>query len=173
MFCCSLILVDFIHILQGYFTGTGAIIWLPQCQWSNLEEYGWMNHGNPLRAVVVITTKQSTTKPHGWFVRYNVWHPCWGHGMERFPHHWPFVRRIHWSLVDEVHVHSGHKCFPHYFPLWGESTGHWWMKFMFIQVINVFHTTSLCEGNPLVTGGFLSQRASKEEFWFFLCYQPD
>ena len=25
------------HILQGYFTGTGAII-LPQCQWSNLEE---------------------------------------------------------------------------------------------------------------------------------------
>ena len=29
----------FIHILQGYFTGTGAIA-LPQCQWSNPEEYG-------------------------------------------------------------------------------------------------------------------------------------
>ena len=28
------------HILQGYFTGTGAIIWLPQCQWSNPEGYG-------------------------------------------------------------------------------------------------------------------------------------
>ena len=30
----------FTHILQGYFTGTGAIIWLPQCQWSNPEGYG-------------------------------------------------------------------------------------------------------------------------------------
>ena len=30
----------FTCILQGYFTGTGAIIWLPQCQWSKLEEYG-------------------------------------------------------------------------------------------------------------------------------------
>ena len=30
----------FTHIFQGYFTGTGAI-WLPQCQWSNLEGYGW------------------------------------------------------------------------------------------------------------------------------------
>ena len=28
------------HVPQGYFTGTGAIIWLPQCQWSNPEEYG-------------------------------------------------------------------------------------------------------------------------------------
>ena len=26
-------------ILQGYFTGIGAIISLPQCQWSNPEEY--------------------------------------------------------------------------------------------------------------------------------------
>ena len=29
----------FTHILQGYFTGTGAIKWLPQCQWSNPEGY--------------------------------------------------------------------------------------------------------------------------------------
>ena len=28
------------HILEGYFTGTGAIIWLPQCQWSNPEGHG-------------------------------------------------------------------------------------------------------------------------------------
>ena len=28
----------FTIILQGYFTGTGAIIWLLQCQWSNHEE---------------------------------------------------------------------------------------------------------------------------------------
>ena len=30
----------FPHILQGCFTGTGSIVWLPQCQWSNPEEYG-------------------------------------------------------------------------------------------------------------------------------------
>ena len=29
----------FTHILQDYFTGTGAILWLPQCQLSNLEGY--------------------------------------------------------------------------------------------------------------------------------------
>ena len=42
--CCDL-LIDlcdlFAHILQGCFTGIGAIIWLPQCQWSNPEWYGW------------------------------------------------------------------------------------------------------------------------------------
>ena len=32
----------FVNILQGYFTGTGAIIRLPQCQWSNPEEYEYM-----------------------------------------------------------------------------------------------------------------------------------
>ena len=39
-FCFVSVLSDFTHILQGYFTGTGAIKWLPQCQWSNPEEYG-------------------------------------------------------------------------------------------------------------------------------------
>ena len=33
--------VSFSHILQGCFTGTGAIIWLPQCLWSNPEIYGY------------------------------------------------------------------------------------------------------------------------------------
>ena len=32
--------VDYTHILQGYFTGTGAIVQLPQYQWSNPEGYG-------------------------------------------------------------------------------------------------------------------------------------
>ena len=34
------IVFDFTHILQDCFTGTGAIIRLPQCQWNNLEKYG-------------------------------------------------------------------------------------------------------------------------------------
>ena len=33
---------SFTHIIQGYFTGIGAIILLPQCQWINPEGYGWM-----------------------------------------------------------------------------------------------------------------------------------
>ena len=32
--------VDFTHIFHGRFTVTGAIIWLPQWQWNNLEKYG-------------------------------------------------------------------------------------------------------------------------------------
>ena len=30
----------FTHILQGCVNGPGASTWLPQCQWSNPEEYG-------------------------------------------------------------------------------------------------------------------------------------
>ena len=37
--CGGLVPVNITNILQGYFTGTGAIIWLPQCQLSNPEEY--------------------------------------------------------------------------------------------------------------------------------------
>ena len=38
--CFVLLPVKFTLILQGYFTGTEAIIWLPQCQWSNPGGYG-------------------------------------------------------------------------------------------------------------------------------------
>ena len=37
MLCCVLVSVDFIHILQGYLAGTGAIIRLSKCQSSNHE----------------------------------------------------------------------------------------------------------------------------------------
>ena len=36
----ALLWFDFTHIFQGSFTGTGAIIRLPQCQWSNPGRYG-------------------------------------------------------------------------------------------------------------------------------------
>ena len=41
-----LFLVIFTHILQGCFTGTGAILWLPQFQWSNpgrAQARYWLN----------------------------------------------------------------------------------------------------------------------------------
>ena len=38
LFRGGLVWADFTHILQGYFTGTGAIIGLPQCQWGDPED---------------------------------------------------------------------------------------------------------------------------------------
>ena len=45
----------FIHIHQGCFAGTGAIVRLPQCQWSKPDEYGKISHG-------ITTTKHSKAK---------------------------------------------------------------------------------------------------------------
>ena len=45
----------FIHIHQGCFAGTGAIVRLPQCQWSNPDGYGEISQ-------CITTTKHSKAK---------------------------------------------------------------------------------------------------------------
>ena len=45
----------FIHIHQGCFAGTGAIVRLPQCQWSRLDGYGKISQ-------CITTTKHSKAK---------------------------------------------------------------------------------------------------------------
>ena len=45
----------FIHIHQGCFAGTGAIVWLPQCQWSKPDGYGKISQ-------CITTTKHSKPK---------------------------------------------------------------------------------------------------------------
>ena len=45
----------FIHIHQGCFAGTGAIVRLPQCQWSKLDGYGKISR-------CITTTKHSKAK---------------------------------------------------------------------------------------------------------------
>ena len=45
----------FIHIHQGCFAGTGAIVRLPQCQWSKLDGYGIISQ-------CITTTKHSKAK---------------------------------------------------------------------------------------------------------------
>ena len=45
----------FIHIHQGCFAGTGAIVRLPQCQWSKPDGYGKINQ-------CITTTKHIKTK---------------------------------------------------------------------------------------------------------------
>ena len=39
VFWCGFVLVKFTHIVQGCFNGAGPIARLPQCQWSNPDEY--------------------------------------------------------------------------------------------------------------------------------------
>ena len=45
----------FIHIHQGYFAGTGAIVRFPQCQWSKPDGYGKISQ-------CITTTKHSKAK---------------------------------------------------------------------------------------------------------------
>ena len=51
----------FIHIYQGCFAGTGAIVRLPQCQWSKPDGYGKISQ-------CITTTKHSKAKTVGIFL---------------------------------------------------------------------------------------------------------
>ena len=56
----------FIHINQGCFAGTGAIVRLPQCQWSKPDGYGKISQ-------CITTTKHSKAKkPCAYFLGYTV-----------------------------------------------------------------------------------------------------
>ena len=58
----------FIHIHQGCFAGTGAIVRLPQCQWSKPDGYGKISQ-------CITTTKHSIKqKPCAYFLGYTVDH---------------------------------------------------------------------------------------------------
>ena len=73
----------FIHIHQGCFAGTGAIIRLPQCQWSKPDGYGKISQ-------CITTTKQSKNRVHiSWDILYlshwgRVTHIC----VVELGHHW-------------------------------------------------------------------------------------
>ena len=54
----------FIHIHQGCFAGTGAIVRLPQCQWSKPDGYGKISQ-------CITTTKHSKNRVHiSWEILY-------------------------------------------------------------------------------------------------------
>ena len=69
-FCRRSVTFNCTHIPQGYFTGTGAIIWLPQCQWSNPEKYRWTYFMNLKWAVCTAKTKQNITKSFACLMGY-------------------------------------------------------------------------------------------------------
>ena len=55
----------FFHIHQGCFAGTGAIVRLPQCQWSKPDGYGIISQ-------CITTTKHSKAKTCAYFLGYTV-----------------------------------------------------------------------------------------------------
>ena len=72
MFCCN----DLTHILQGYITGTEAIIWLPQCQCSNPEGYGQIISMDPQNKSHQNNTKHNKNvfiSYRMYFMSYYIW----------------------------------------------------------------------------------------------------
>ena len=59
----------FIHIHQGCFVGTGAIVRLPQCQWSKPDGYGKISQ-------CITTTKHSKAKTVCIFLGIYCIHTC-------------------------------------------------------------------------------------------------
>ena len=96
-----------------------TVIWLPQCQWCNLEDYGKTHHVIPLWTDKIITTKQSTTKLKAclWEILYlcvlavTDRIPFLLHDvikLKHFPSYWPFVRGIHRWPVNSPHKGQWH-----------------------------------------------------------------
>ena len=71
----------FIHIHQGRFAGTGAIVRLPQCQWNTPDGYGKISQ-------CITTTKHSKAKTVciflGIYCMKYVLTPCWRNNITQF-----------------------------------------------------------------------------------------
>ena len=81
----------FIHIHQGCFAGTGAIVRLPQCQWSKPDGYGKISQ-------CITTTKHSKAKTVCIFLGiYCIW--WWGEGV--------FTCYIYSYISGLIHCHWG------------------------------------------------------------------
>ena len=97
----------FIHIHQGCFAGTGAIVRLPQCQWSKPDGYGKISQR-------ITTTKHSKAKTVCIFLGIYCMTTVWD--MEfLFSHYkWPYwlnaymiykilrAIRVHWFFVELI-----------------------------------------------------------------------
>ena len=92
----------FIHIHQGCFAGTGAIVKLPQCQWSKPDGYGKISQ-------CITTTKLSKNRVHiSWDILYHYIMIIFGvilywgwflfrtliRRMDRICHHGPLARYV-------------------------------------------------------------------------------
>ena len=81
----------FIHIHQGCFAGTGAIVRLPQCQWSKPDGYGKISQ-------CITTTKHSKAKTVCIFL--GIYCTCPGYSLEP-----SCGTQICWSNGDPIQWH--------------------------------------------------------------------
>ena len=98
----------FIHINQGCFAGTGAIVRLPQCQWSKPDGYRKISQ-------CITTTKYSKAKTVCIFlgIYCNLLTSLRAASLllthddvikwKHFPRYWPFVPGIHRSPINSPH----------------------------------------------------------------------
>ena len=127
----------FIHIHQGCFAGIGAIVRLPQCQWSKPDGYGEISQ-------CITTTKHSKAKTVciyiSWDILYaSVWNSIANH------------KELY--LLGELCQYCG--CwFTCLFLRWDISNGAWWRY----QVQNISALLAFCAGNSPVTGELPTQR---------------
>ena len=77
----------FIHIHQGCFAGTGAIVILPQCQWSKPDGYGKINQ-------CITTTKPSKAKNACIFL--GIYCISWGYASCLLTHSW--IKRVNFNV---------------------------------------------------------------------------
>ena len=104
----------------------------------------------------------------------------WSWGWE---YGYSFVRNILWwsiFFVSHMMILWHRNDFHITGPLWGESTGDWWIPLTRTSNVEircicclpeqaVEQNVDLCEGNPLVSSGFPSQGASNVEIWCIYC----
>ena len=92
----------FIHIHQGCFAGTGAIVRLPQCQWSKPDGYGKISQ-------CITTTKHSKAKTVCIFLGIN----CtvgFHFSAVKFITRLHTAHRWHWQSISQyrLQIHNGH-----------------------------------------------------------------
>ena len=70
MLCCGFVPDNLTHILQGWFTGSGAIVRLPQCQRIDPEGYGKMSLLNPQQ--MMIKSYQNQAQLNHMYILWNI-----------------------------------------------------------------------------------------------------
>ena len=94
----------FIHIHQGCFAGTGAIVRLPQCQWSKPDGYGKISQ-------CITTTKHSKFVHISWDILYSL-------NIHRLTDTGTHIKNVRRSYDSYIRILIYHKDF-----LWIEALG--------------------------------------------------
>ena len=153
--------------LNGRLTGSGTVIWLPQCMWGNCKWYEKLNGNEPQKG----TTKRETS---AYLFERLIPEPGWRHGGSCQKH----LNVIISLLVLDKITYPCHEIPPvlrDHVTQWSLYTGlivlSWWRH----QMETFSALLALCAGNSPVTGEFPTQRAVMRSFDVFFAlrlYKP-